>query len=160
MNILIAQYNPAQYIEHSIEATNVCNSEHTVEPHLSLAIASLQLLVGVRLLGLAVLRDDEEEEEEEEEDDAEGEGERVEPSGQVRGQQLPATVTQSPSRERANPVQSPINPTPIRVSVFAPRSPPEPARRESVEGGDERDEGLRRRVRARQGTRSPPSSVV
>jgi hypothetical protein len=137
-------------------------SEYTAEPHLSLAIASLQLLVGVRLLGLAVLGDDEEEEEEEEEEEAEGEGERVEPSGQVRGLQQPAAVTQSPVRERAHPVQSAMTPTPIRVSVFTPRSPPEPARRGSLGGGDEREDGLRRRVKARQGTRSrsPPSSVV
>lgn len=113
----------------------------------------------MRLIGLAVLRDDEgEEDEEDEEEDAEGEA--VAPTGQLRGLQQHAAPPQSPATNRAHPVQS--GTTPIRVSVFTPRSPSEPARRESQGAGDGREEGLRRRVRVRQGTRSrsPPSSVV
>jgi hypothetical protein len=45
-------------------------AEHTADSHLSLCNCSLQLLVGVRLIGLAVLRDDEGEEDEEEEEGA------------------------------------------------------------------------------------------
>lgn len=124
----------------------------------------LQLIVGVRLLGLAVLRDDEEEDEEDNEEDAEGEGEGegVAQSGSLRSPEQPAASTQSQSRVRANLIQSAMTPPSVRVSVFTPRSPSEAARRESQGTGDEREGGLRRRVRVRQGarSRSPPSSVV